>query len=216
VQFGSVASTSVTVVSSTQINAVAPAATSSGTVPVTVTTGVGASATSSKDLYAYGAPTVSSFTPTTSNTGATVTITGTGFVPGVTVGFGSVTAKTVTFVSGTSVKAVVPNGAAVAPISVGDAQGTGTSTSSFTPKLSITGLSPSSGPAGTVVTISGVGFNSKSTVKFNGTPATAVTLVSATELQATVPAGATTGLVSVTNSTNPTGTVSSASPFTVS
>src|SRR5205085_3978434 len=66
------------------------------------------------------------------------------------------------------------------------------------------------GPAGTVVTINGVGFNGTSTVKFSATAATAITHVSATQLKATVPAGATTGQISVTNTAGVTGTVKSA------
>jgi hypothetical protein len=66
------------------------------------------------------------------------------------------------------------------------------------------------------VTINGRGFNSSSAVKFNGTTATTVTHVSATRLKATVPAGATTGPITVTNTAAPVGTVRSAINYTVS
>jgi hypothetical protein len=98
---------------------------------------------------------------------------------------------------------------------VSDAQGSQASSTQFTPTLSITGFSPGSGPAGTVVTINGIGFNSKSTVKFNGVAASPVTFVSSSELQATVPSTATTGPITVTNTTSPVGSVKSASSFTV-
>ncbi|WP_400190935.1 IPT/TIG domain-containing protein [Hymenobacter sp. B81] len=62
----------------------------------------------------------------------------------------------------------------------------------------LTSLSPSSGPVGTSVTLTGTGFTSGSTVRFNGTAATSVTFTSATSLRATVPTGATTGNVTVT------------------
>src|SRR6266699_3611919 len=65
---------------------------------------------------------------------------------------------------------------------------------------SITSLSPTSGAVGVSVTISGSNFGSTqgtSTVKFNGTAATA-TSWSATRIIATVPTGATTGNVVVT------------------
>ncbi len=154
VKFGTIASSSVTISSQTQIKAVAPAA-AAGTVNVTVTTPVGTSATTVKDLYAYGSPTVTSFTPASGNTGSSVTVTGTGFSLGMSVKFGSLSSPTVTVVSGTSLKAVVPNGAVQAAITVTDAQGSATSTTQYQPKLSITGLSPTSGAAGTVVTITG-------------------------------------------------------------
>jgi IPT/TIG domain len=64
----------------------------------------------------------------------------------------------------------------------------------------ITSLSPTSGPVGTAVTITGTNFGSTqgtSTVTFNGTAA-AVTSWSATSLATSVPTGATTGNVVVT------------------
>jgi hypothetical protein len=102
-----------------------------------------------------------------------------------------------------------------APISVTTAAGTGTSATKFTPRLSITKFSPASGAVGTVVTITGIGFNTSSAVRFNTSPATVVTHVSSTELKAKVPSGATTGPISVTNTTAPTGTVHSASNYIV-
>ncbi|MDH4215366.1 MAG: IPT/TIG domain-containing protein [Gallionella sp.] len=63
----------------------------------------------------------------------------------------------------------------------------------------ISGISPTSGAVGTVVTITGTDFDTISAnnrVKFNGTQAT-VTAATATSLTVTVPVGATTGQVSV-------------------
>ncbi len=214
VKFSSTASASVTFVSSTQVKAVVPAH-AAGTVDVRVITPGGANATSAADHYTYDAkPTVTSFTPTSGITGSTVTINGTGFVPGATVKFGAKASATVTFVSGTQIKATVPNGAVTAKISVTTPGGTATSVSNFTVTLSVTGFSPASGPTGTVVTINGVGFNSSSAVKFNGVAASSVTHVSATQLKATVPSTATTGPITVTNTTVPTGTVRSAVNYT--
>ena len=87
VKFGATASATVTFVSVTQLKAVAPAH-AAGTVDVTVTTSGGTSAIVAGDHYAYGPPKITSFTPTSGITGATVTINGTGFVPGATVKFG--------------------------------------------------------------------------------------------------------------------------------
>ena len=64
---------------------------------------------------------------------------------------------------------------------------------------SILQFTPSSGPIGTPVTIYGTGFSAtptSNTVKFNGTTATVLT-ASTTVLTTTVPAGATTGTISV-------------------
>jgi hypothetical protein len=214
VLFGSTASSSVTFVSSTEVKAVAPAE-ASGVVNVTLTCDGITTAKSKADLYAYGPPTVTSFTPTSGITGSSVTLTGTNFVPAAKVKFATLASPKVTFVSPTTLKAIVPNGAVPGQISVTTSAGTGTGSATFTPTLSITGFSPGSGPVGTVVTITGVGFTSTSTVKFNATAASSVTFVSTSELKATVPTGATTGPITVTNSAAPAGTVRSAANFTV-
>lgn len=109
VKFGSTSAASVTYVSPTELQAVAPAHTA-GTVAVTVSDYVGTSAKSNADLYAFGAPSVVSISPTSGPTtgGTTVTITGSGFVPGTSVDFGTTAAKKVTFVSPTKLKAVSP------------------------------------------------------------------------------------------------------------
>jgi len=214
VKFGATSSASVTFVSAGEVKAVAPAH-ASGVVAVTVTTPGGTSAASNHDLYAYGPPTIGSFSPASGITGSTVTITGTNYVPGMAVKFGTLTSPAVTFVSTTQLHAVVPNGdAAASKISVSDNAGSGSSATNFTPTLSITGFNPTGGPGGTVVTIDGIGFNASSKASFNGTAA-ATTFLSSAQLKATVPATATTGPITVTNTTAPTGTVRSAGKFTV-
>lgn len=79
---------------------------------------------------------------------------------------------------------------------------------------SIIEFSPNGGPVGSAVTIYGTGFSAtpgQNSVSFNGTAA-AVTSATATQLVTSVPAGATTGAISVTT---PAGTATSAAPFTV-
>ncbi|MGH8669304.1 MAG: beta strand repeat-containing protein [Burkholderiales bacterium] len=66
--------------------------------------------------------------------------------------------------------------------------------------VAIAGFTPKSGPIGTAVTIFGAGFSAtpaNNTVQFNGTAAT-VTTAAVNQLVAAVPAGATTGAISVT------------------
>ncbi len=81
-------------------------------------------------------------------------------------------------------------------------------------KPSITGINPSSGYAGTSVTISGSNFStdlSGNIVKFNGVTA-AVTSASATQLVVTVPSGASSGSVTVTVGSS---TATSSGTFTI-
>jgi hypothetical protein len=63
----------------------------------------------------------------------------------------------------------------------------------------ITTLNPTSGPVGNVITITGTGFLGTTAVSFNGTAATTFTVVSNTSITVTIPVGATTGNVTVTN-----------------
>jgi hypothetical protein len=113
VKFGTTASSSVTFVSGTQIKAKAPAH-AAGVINVRVTTPAGTSAAASANRYTYGPPTVTSLSPNTGPTGGgnTVTINGSGFVPGATVKFGTTASSSVTFVSGTQIKAKAPAHAA--------------------------------------------------------------------------------------------------------
>jgi hypothetical protein len=74
----------------------------------------------------------------------------------------------------------------------------------------ITSFTPTSGAIGASVTITGTNFIQPSAVRFNGVPA-AFILNSTTEIVASVPAGASTGPISVTT---PNGTATSATNFT--
>ena len=62
----------------------------------------------------------------------------------------------------------------------------------------VTSFSPISGSTGTTVTISGYNFGSAPVVKFNGVTAVASVQGGGTQINATVPAGATTGEITVT------------------
>ena len=75
----------------------------------------------------------------------------------------------------------------------------------------VTGFTPTTGPAGTSVVITGSGFTGATRVLFGGTPAT-FTVDSATQIRAVVPVGATTGSIGVTT---PAGTGTSGELFVV-
>ncbi len=76
----------------------------------------------------------------------------------------------------------------------------------------ITSFAATSGPVGAQVVVTGANFADASSVKFNGVAATSFTVNSATQITVTVPAGATTGAISVAT---PAGTATSAQSFTV-
>ena len=171
--------------------------------------------------YSTGAPStpaISSFAPSTGPVGSPVTITGANFTGATSVAFNGTNASLFTVNSSTQIQATVPSSATTGKISVTTGGGTAVSAADFTigtPPPStptITSFTPASGVVGTQVTITGTNFTGATGVAFNGTNASAFTVNSATQIQATVPTGATTGKASVTTAA---GTVLSAADFTV-
>ena len=190
-----VATGTFSVASATTITATVPANLISGPISVTAPAGI---ATASADFAAP--PTISSFTPATASPGALVTITGTNLTSVSSVGFtGSTANATFTVVSPTQITATVPNEALSGPVSV---RGTAlaVSTTALTIGPSVTSLWPISGPAGTVVTITGFNLSTTTAVTFNGVTAQ-FQAASTTQLTATVPAGLTSGTVTVRTAT---------------
>ncbi len=86
-----------------------------------------------------------------------------------------------------------------------------TSNQTFRVRPTLKTFSPSSGPVGTTVTITGTGLKQAIKVTFNGT-SSSFTVNSDTQIKAVVPAGATTGKILVATKG---GGVSSATSFTV-
>lgn len=159
-------------------------------------------------------PAVSSFAPSSGWPGSAVMISGSAFTGAASVTFnGTVAAFTVN--SDGQITATVPTGATAGPISVTTPAGTGTSSASFTvtaePAPAVYGVSPSSASVGSAVTISGSAFTGATSVKFSGIGA-AFTVVSDTNIAATVPSGALTGPITVTT---PNGSGTSSAAFGV-
>jgi len=142
--------------------------------------------------------------------GIPVTITGSGFTGATSVKFNGTTAG-YTVDSATQITATVPANATTGTITVTTPAGTATSASSFTVAPRITSFSPASGPVGTSVIINGANFTGATSVTFNGTSAS-YTVNTAIKITATVPSGATTGLIGVTTAA---GTATSGTDFTV-
>ncbi len=212
VTFNGVAATTVTLTSATSISATVPAGATSGTLRVTTAAGTATSAT----VYTVTlpVPTVTTVAPTSGIAGATVTLTGTNFTGATAVAFNGTPAASFTVVSASQITARVPVGAATGKVTVTTPGGAATSSGSFTvtPPPTITSFTPVSGVVGTKVTITGTNLTGATLVTFNGVAAVAVTLTSATSISATVPAGATSGPMSVTTAA---GTATSATAYTV-
>src|SRR5262249_8264994 len=123
---------------------------------------------------------------------------------------------TATFIvnSSSQITTTVPLGATSGPLTVATPAGTVQSAASFlvVAAPNITGFSPASGGAGSVVAITGNGLLTKTPVTFNGLNAAAFNILSATQIAATAPPNVTTGPIRVTS---PGGTAQSATAFTV-
>jgi hypothetical protein len=198
-----------TFVTDVKVTAVVPNGATTGRITLSTPSGTATSATNFSVTGA--APTITSFDPAMGPVGTVVTIHGTHFTDVNAVTFKG-TAAAFTFVTAAKVTAVVPNGATTGRIKLSTPSGTATSPTNFTvtgPK--ITGFNPDNGGPGTLVTINGASFGGTSAVRFNGIPAT-FTLVSARQVKAVVPSGATTGPITVTT---PAGTATSPQPFIV-
>lgn len=176
-----------------------------------------ANTTTSADEYeVIVIPVINAFTPTRGVAGNEVTITGYNFLGTTSVTFGEsglvapYDADTnpggFTVVSDTELTVQVPVDATTGLISITNAMGTGSSESNFTitQKPTITGVSPLKGVVGSKVVIEGTEFvGDNIVVTFlgagTGVVATSITVESSTKITATVPEGALTGKLMVTN-----------------
>jgi hypothetical protein len=147
-------------------------------------------------------PGIASLSTAIGPVGTAVTITGTNFDPtpaNNTVKFNG-TAAIVTASTATSITTTVPSGATTGTITITVNGQTATSLTNFVIPPTISSFSPLSGSVGTSITISGTNFDpitANNIVKFNGTIAT-VTASTANSITTTVPAGATSGTITVT------------------
>jgi IPT/TIG domain len=161
-----------------------------------------------------GAPTISGFSPGSAGAHSTVTVAGTGFtgatsvlLNGTSVSFGVASNTRLTF----TVPAAATSGAITIVTPVGSATSTGSLT--VAPPPTITAISPSSGPAGTPVTITGTNLQETVGVEIGHVVSVPTSIaLDGTELTFTIPPGAATGAVRILARN---GSAASADVFTV-
>lgn len=193
-------------VSNTYMTVVVPSGALTGTVEVTTFT-----ATYKSNKIFKVTPQFTSFSPAAGAVGSTVTLTGVSLTQTSSVTIGGVTA-TFKVVSDKAVTAVVPAGAKNAQSIVITTLGGAASKGPFKVEPHISSFSPTSGPVGTEVTISGSTFTGASKVTFDGIDATSFEVINDSEVKAILPSGAKTGPVAITT---PGGTATSSTNFTV-
>jgi RHS repeat-associated protein len=185
--------------SDTQITAAVPVTATSGA--VTVSEG---GITSSGVNFTVPAPQITSISPTSGAVGTQVTINGANFQTAKPSN-GSVTfngySGTVASWNNTQIVANVPSGAITGPVAVSIGSLSSNLDVRFTmPNPVITGLSPAYGPVGTQFQINGSGFGATqgtSTVVINNSTALPVTSWSDSQIVVTVPSGAVSGPIQV-------------------
>jgi hypothetical protein len=203
VSFGSVAAPSFSVVSGSQITAVAPAE-AAGTVHITLTNPYGTSSTSSADQFTYAdaaAPTVTGISVSSGPMagGTSVVLTGTSFTGAYQVYFGSTLATSFTVNSATQITVTAPAQAAgVQDITVVTPYGVSATSLAdqytyLTAAPAVAGLSTNSGTTagGTSVTISGSNLTGATRVYFGTVLAPSFTVNSDSSITVTSPVQAT-------------------------
>ena len=152
------------------------------------------------------------FLPAARQVGHTVEILGQGLTGTIGVSFNGTPATTFSVLTDTFMTATVPGGATSGSIKVTTPGGTLISNKQFEVKPQVTSFSPTSGPVGTSVTLTGMSLSQTSKITFNSAVATNFTVNSDSQVTVTVPAGATTAKIGITTTGAP---VYSPSQFTV-
>ena len=196
----------------TTVSATVPPGAQSGPLSLTVLGGYTASSTQSFTVIPL--PAISSLSPASGPLGSTVTVTGSGLSYVTQVSMGQ-PATNVSFKasSDTQLSFTVPENAQSGPITVYSAGGSAMSATSFmVTGPTLNSFAPASAKWGDSVTLTGSDFSYVGSVSFNGVAASSFTIVSPTQITATVPYGATSGPVTVTD---PAGSSTSTNDFTV-
>ena len=201
----------VSALSDTSVQAFVPTGATTGRLSITTPAGTGTSAT---NFVTGNAPFLTDFAPIAGAVGRQIVLNGLNFsAGGLVVKFNGVTAPTAVATAPGQIAVQVPNGATTGPISVTTTAGTGTSTNNYSVTGTapfILGFTPTNGPRGTSLVITGINFTLANSVRFNGTLAPTAAVTADSQIQVEVPPGALTGPLSVTA---PAGTGTSSAIF---
>lgn len=189
---GGTSAASVTTLSSTTILLVVGKGSSGN---ISITTAGGAAALSG---FTYiQPPTITSFTPLTAVTGATITVTGTNFTNISSVSLGGTSVASFKSLSPTTLVAIVGNGSS-GTLSITTAGGTA-ALSGFTylPSPTITSFTPAVAVKGETITVTGTNLSGIISSTLGGTPVASFNVLSSTTLTVVVGTGAS-GPLSIT------------------
>lgn len=201
VTFGGTAATNVSVVNDTTITCDTPAG-SAGMVDVVVSDGTNMDTLMNGYTFVVPTPDITSIAPMsgTESGGTAVTITGTELSGVTSVTFDGTAATDISVVDDTTITCTTPAGSGTVDVAVSDGTNGDTLAGGYmytTPTPVISSISPMTGTesGGTTVTITGIDLSGVTSVTFDGTESTNVSVVDATTITCTTPAG--TGTVDV-------------------
>jgi len=213
VSFGSVKSL-IASSTDTKIETVVPPGLLPGTLSVSVKTDQ-ATSNSLPFLTLPSEPEITSIVPAKASVGMEVSLLGKNLNTASSVSFGTKTITTFISKIDSEIKLAVPEGLSLGALDVSVTTEGGTSgnaTFTVVGKPTISSFSSTIGPVGKVISISGTFFEEASNVKFGAGEATTFQIKNAALIEATVPAMATTGKVTVTT---PGGEAISSTDFVV-
>jgi hypothetical protein len=152
-------------------------------------------------------PSIMNFSPQSGAVGTVVTINGSGFTGATLAWIGAAKNAVVKIISDTQVQITVPAGATTGAIGIFNPSYAAFTPASFTVAAAtaaykqpgIMSFSPSTGPAGTVVTVNGSGFTGANLAWIGAARNAVVKVISDSQIQVTVPVGATTGAIGIFN-----------------
>jgi uncharacterized repeat protein (TIGR01451 family) len=208
VKFGGATAATPTGITFSQLIALVPNGATNA--PITVSTPNG-SMTSTQIFHLP--PSITGFLPTNAAPGTMIRVNGQNFIDATAVTFTGTSPVSPFVTNNTTLGVAVPAGVITGPISVTTPAGTASSSQYFYGAPVVNNFTPTHGLPGTNVTLIGTNFLAATAVKFNGTTAPLpVNVVNNGQINTTVPAGATTGPISVLG---PAGVFTTAGSFTL-
>ncbi len=208
VRINNVAVASFTVNSDTQITFTVASGNTTGAVSVTMPGG----GTYTGGAFTVDQVTITSFTPTSGGANTVVVITGTNLLGTTAVKINNVSQPGFVVNSATQITFTTSATVTTGAVSVTTPGSTATGGTFTVTPLSITGFSPMSGPAGTLVTITGTSLDQIRGVRFGAGGLALFAAQSVTSLTVVVPTDAATGVLTLTTQLN--ASLTSAGTFT--
>src|SRR5579862_1488318 len=179
----------------TQVSTRVPPAAATG--PITITTSNGTGNSPTPFIVVGPGPFIADFSPISGDAGAKVQIGGMHFTGVSRVTFNGKTAVNLVTNSDTLIQVEAPVGVTTGPLAVYTPKGSVFTTSNFYANPAVVSFQPSFGRANTNVLISGTNFLGTTVVYFNGILSTNFAVLNNSNINASVPLGAASGLLRV-------------------